>query len=263
MKNIYYQEVRIFFTALMFYTRIPCPSFTDHKEEYLNKATRYFPVIGCIVALIAFAAYAGARYLFSQEISILISMICSVFTTGAFHEDGFADTCDGFGGGWTKEKILSIMKDSRVGTYGVAGLILIFALKFFTLQSMLERTNLYTFGLLLICSHVLSRFCAILIIWLMPYSREDAASKVKPVAKGISAADLCIAGLFTAIPLFFLAHVHIWFLLALLPMLLTTRYLMWYFNKWIGGYTGDCLGAAQQVNEIVFYLSVLALWKFI
>jgi adenosylcobinamide-GDP ribazoletransferase len=262
MKQILYQEVRIFFTALMFYTRIPCPSFTDHKEEYLNRATRYFPLIGFIVAVISLTAFAGASYLFSPEISVLLSMIVSVFTTGAFHEDGFADTCDGFGGGWTQEKILAIMKDSRVGTYGVIGLVLILSLKFYALLNISAKTNLLTFGLLLISGHVLSRFSAIQIIRFMAYSREDAQSKVKPVAKGISTFDISIASIFTAIPLVCLASQHVIFLAALLPVLAATLYLIWYFNKWIGGYTGDCLGATQQVNEVVFYLSMLALWKY-
>jgi adenosylcobinamide-GDP ribazoletransferase len=263
MKQLLYQEVRIFFTALMFYTRIPCPNFADHREEYLNRATRYFPLIGFIVAAISFAALAGAMYFFSPELSILLSIIVSVFTTGAFHEDGFADTCDGFGGGWTKEKILTIMKDSRVGTYGVVGLVLIFGVKFFTLLNISSRVNIFTFGLLLICGHVLSRFCAILIIRLLPYAREDADSKVKPVAKGIFASDLLIAGLFSAVPLVCIACINLLFLFVILPLLITTIYLIWYFKKWIGGYTGDCLGAAQQVNEVVFYLSIIVIWKFI
>lgn len=263
MKDSLYQEVRIFFTALMFYTRIPCPNFIDHKEEYLNKATRYFPFIGFIVATLSFAAFAAARYFFSSELSILISMIVSVFTTGAFHEDGFADTCDGFGGGWTKEKILTIMKDSRVGTYGVVGLVLILGVKFMALLDISNKVNLPEFGLYMVCGHVLSRFYAIIIIRLLPYSREDAESKVKPVAKGISNNDLLFAGIFAAIPLTLLAYLHPLFLLVILPLLCTTLYLMWYFNKWIGGYTGDCLGATQQVNEVVFYLSILALWKYI
>ncbi|QHT71070.1 adenosylcobinamide-GDP ribazoletransferase [Rhodocytophaga rosea] len=263
MKELLYQEVRIFFTALMFYTRIPCPSFADHKEEYLNKATRYFPFIGFIVASLSFAAFAGAQYLFSSELSVLISIIVSVFTTGAFHEDGFADTCDGFGGGWTKEKILNIMKDSRIGTYGVVGLVLILGVKFFALLDISNKVGLPTFGLYLVCGHVLSRFFSILIIRLLPYSREDASSKVKPIAKGISATDLMVASLFTAVPLVILVFLHPLFLLVILPLLLTTLYLKWYFNKWIGGYTGDCLGATQQVNEVIFYLSILSIWKFI
>jgi len=129
MKFIKY-EIQVFFTALMFYTRIPCPAWVNHDEEFLNKATRYFPLIGWIVGGLAALTFYGSSFIFSKEVSILFSFAISVLITGAFHEDGFADVCDGFGGGWTKEKILDIMKDSRVGAYGAIGIVLLFLLKF-------------------------------------------------------------------------------------------------------------------------------------
>ncbi len=263
MKKILYYEVRIFFTALMFYTRIPCPTFTDHQEEYLNRATKYFPLIGVIVGGISFAGFYVTQLFFTAPVSILLSMTISILTTGAFHEDGFADTCDGFGGGWTKEKILTIMKDSRVGTYGVVGLLLLLALKFAALLDISRTLSVGYFGLILVSAHVLSRFCAILLIRYLPYSREDAASKVKPVAKGVEVLDFFTALLFTLVPLIFLGSIHVLLIGVILPLLLVTLYLGNYFHKWIGGYTGDCLGATQQVTEVVFYLTILALWKFI
>ena len=112
------EEIKIFFTSLMFYTRLPCPSYIDHSENYLNKATRYFPLIGIIVGTISFLLFWIFNQIFNVEISIIIAIATGILITGAFHEDGFADTFDGFGGGWTKEKILEIMKDSRIGAYG-------------------------------------------------------------------------------------------------------------------------------------------------
>lgn len=112
------EEIKIFFTSLMFYTRLPCPSYIDHSENYLNKATRYFPLIGIIVGTISFILFWIFNQIFNVEISIIIAIATGILITGAFHEDGFADTFDGFGGGWTKEKILEIMKDSRIGAYG-------------------------------------------------------------------------------------------------------------------------------------------------
>ena len=131
------KELHIFFTTLMFYTRIPCPKNIDHNPEYLNKATRYFPIVGWIVGGISFAVYYLSSIVFSQEIAIILSMIGGILTTGAFHEDGFADVCDGFGGGWTKEKILMIMKDSAIGAYGAIGLVLLFLLKFQSLNQLI------------------------------------------------------------------------------------------------------------------------------
>ena len=119
-------EIKIFLTSVMFYTRIPCPSFIDHSEDYLNKATRYFPLIGIIVGTISFFIFWLSSLIFNIYISVIFSLGAGILITGAFHEDGLADTFDGFGGGWTKDKILEIMKDSRIGTYGTISLITIF-----------------------------------------------------------------------------------------------------------------------------------------
>ena len=100
------KEIDIFFTAMMFYTRIPCPKNITHDPDYLNKATRYFPLIGWIVGLISGLVFIAFSQILPVTIAVLLSMIASILTTGAFHEDGFADVCDGFGGRWTKEKIL-------------------------------------------------------------------------------------------------------------------------------------------------------------
>jgi len=128
------QHIRIFFTALMFFTRIPCPSWVDHSEEYLNKSSQYFPLVGGIVGAIGLAVLLGALWVLPVPLAVLLSMVATVLATGAFHEDGFADMCDGFGGGWTKEKILDIMQDSRLGTFGAVGLGLLMAVKFLCLH---------------------------------------------------------------------------------------------------------------------------------
>jgi adenosylcobinamide-GDP ribazoletransferase len=95
------EEIKIFFTALMFYTRIPCPKDIDHSPEYINKATRYFPLIGWIVGGISVAVFFASSLLFEANIAVLMSLIAGILVTGAFHEDGLADVFDGFGGGWT------------------------------------------------------------------------------------------------------------------------------------------------------------------
>lgn len=259
------KELHIFLTAVIFYTRIPCPKWIDHNPDYISIATRYFPVMGWIVG----GVYAGvmllSMYLVEPFVSILLGLVSSVLLTGAFHEDGFADVCDGFGGGWTKEKILLIMKDSRVGTYGVVGLILIFSLKIASTDSLLNSfLDPLIFISLIISSHSLSRMMTVLVIYFHPYAREDQDSKAKPVATGISTSNLMIAFILGLLPfLIFIFQTNLLFSMALVPMVLITLYLMRYFKKWIGGYTGDCLGATQQINEVVFLLSLLAAWKFI
>jgi adenosylcobinamide-GDP ribazoletransferase len=253
MKN----EIRVFFTALMFYTRIPCPKWVDHSEEFLNKATRYFPLIGWIVGFFSAFIFWTSSIFFSKEISLILSMITSIFITGAFHEDGFADVCDGFGGGWTKEKILLIMKDSRVGAYGAIGISLLLLLKFFLLLSI--NTSLIPFCL--IAAHALSRWSAATFIFTHTYSRDDDSSKSKPVANNITLTNLLIATFLGVLPL--ISFKSIFIFLIILPVYITKFFLGRYFKKWIGGYTGDCLGATQQLTEIIFYLSFIILWKYI
>jgi len=263
------KELHIFFTALMFYTRIPCPKNIDHNPDYLNKASRYFPVIGWIVGAVTFGIFSLFNYLMSPEIAVIFSMIASVLVTGAFHEDGFADVCDGFGGGWTKEKILVIMKDSAIGAYGAIGVVLLFLLKFKTLSDIVSHTDFLNTKsqililLLFVSAHSLSRLAAISIVFTHEYSREDATSKSKPIAQNYTWREVVGAFFFGLVPLIILAYFQWQFLLVLVPVFLTRFFLARYFQKWIDGYTGDCLGATQQVCEVVFYISIIALWKFI
>jgi adenosylcobinamide-GDP ribazoletransferase len=263
------KELHIFFTALMFYTRIPCPKNIEHNPDYLNKASRYFPVIGWIVGGVAFSVFCLFNYLIAPEIAVIFSMIASVLVTGAFHEDGFADVCDGFGGGWTKEKILLIMKDSAIGAYGAIGVVLLFLLKFQTLSYIVSNSvilnlkSLILILLLFVSAHSLSRLAAISIVFTHEYSREDATSKSKPIAQNYTWREVAGAFFFGLFPLFLLTYFQWQFVLVLVPVLLTRFFMARYFQQWIDGYTGDCLGATQQVCEVVFYLSIIALWKFI
>jgi len=263
------KQLHIFFTALMFYTRIPCPKNIDHNPDYLNKASRYFPLIGWIVGGTSFAVYYLSAILFTNEIAVIVSIIAGILTTGAFHEDGFADVCDGFGGGWTKEKILLIMKDSTIGAYGAIGVVLLFLLKFqailnalFTLKIGNEDSIIYNF-LIFISAHSVSRLSAISIVFTHQYSREDASSKSKPIAQNFTWKEVTGALFFGLLPLVVLSFFQWQLLLAFIPVFIARFFLARYFQKWIDGYTGDCLGATQQVCEVIFYLSIIGIWKFI
>lgn len=263
------RELHIFFTALMFYTRIPCPKNIDHNPDYLNKASRYFPLIGWIVGSVTFGVFCLFNYLIGSEIAVLFSMIASILVTGAFHEDGFADVCDGFGGGWTKEKILLIMKDSAIGAYGAIGVVLLLLVKLMSTTTLLQTVLLpsvntyFLYFLLFVSAHSLSRLVAVSIVFTHEYSREDATSKSKPIAQNYTWREVVGAFFFGLLPLLLLAYFQWQFLLVLVPVFLTRFFLARYFQKWIDGYTGDCLGATQQVCEVMFYISVIALWKFI
>lgn len=254
------KQLDLFFTALMFLTRLPVPRNIHHGSDMLQQSARYFPLVGWVVGGISVLVYWLAGYAFSPVISLLLMMIAGILSTGAFHEDGFADVCDAFGGGWTKEKILLIMKDSRLGTYGVIGLLAVLSMKFALLQA-LTVLPLPTFLLMTVAAHSSSRFSAVTVMQQYKYVTDTDQSKSKPVAsRRLTATEMLIAFVTGLLPLCWLPW-HFW--LALLPVALARIWLGRYFYKWIGGYTGDCLGATQQVSEIVFYLSCLLIWKFI
>lgn len=260
-------ELRLFFVALQFYTLLPIPAWVGYSESALNQATRYLPLIGWLVGGLTGLVWLAGNWLIDADTGLVLAMTASVLLTGAFHEDGFADVCDGFGGGWTKERILVIMKDSRVGTYGVVGLVLLLGLKFSLLRHLgavlLPRPALLlAYGM---SAHALSRFMAVTFIRTHAYVRETDDSKAKPVAQTIGPGVLLVAGVLALLPLM----ATVWLtqqpvLLLLMPVLYGVKMaLARYFTRWIGGYTGDCLGATQQVCEVIFYLFTAILWKFI
>ncbi|SHI70615.1 adenosylcobinamide-GDP ribazoletransferase [Aquimarina spongiae] len=251
------KEIHIFFTALMFFTRIPCPKWVNHDPRYLRLSAKYFSLVGIIVGGIGAAVFYGTSFLFSKEIALFLSMFSTIYATGAFHEDGFADVCDGFGGGWTKEKILLIMKDSRLGTYGTIGILLLLAIKFVALSEL----PIQYIPIALIAGHSLSRFIAVTLLYTHPYVRENDDSKAKPAAKNISFTMVLVSAVFGILPLLF--FMNPWLFITLIPMYISKMFLGAKFKKWIGGQTGDCAGAVQQLSEVIFYLSVIAIWNYI
>jgi adenosylcobinamide-GDP ribazoletransferase len=254
------REIQYFFSALMFYTRIPCPKWTGHNEEYLQKSRKYFPLIGWIVGGISALIFMTAFHVFPPSIAVLLSIIAGIWVTGAFHEDGFCDVCDSFGGGWTKEQILTIMKDSRVGAFGAIGILLIITLKFLSLVELAKITPELV-AVSMINAHTSSRFIASTFVQSHEYVQDIDKSKSKPISnKRFSYREMSYSFFFAFLPLFLFENKL--FLIAF-PMAYASKiYLGYFFNKHIGGYTGDCLGATQQVSEAVFYLSVLGIWKF-
>lgn len=244
-----------FFNAVAFYTRLPCPNWVDYSSEQLNRASAFFPLIGYLVAAFSYLVFVLAHSLFSLELSLLLSMIASILLTGAFHEDGFADLCDGFGGGWKPEDILRIMKDSRLGTYGVTGLLLMLTIKWQALID-IASINLQLVLIALVVSHSLSRAFSISLVMVLPYVQADALSKSKPIATQWHTGDMSFAWLTALIPLIF---VPIEVALGLLLLgFLNFFWIYKWFKKRLAGYTGDALGASQQIQEVSCYLVLLA-----
>ncbi|MBS1129084.1 MAG: cobalamin-5-phosphate synthase [Proteobacteria bacterium] len=246
------RELEYFFGAIRFFTRLPVPGWVGHSAEALNHSARYFPAVGLLVGGIGALIYWLALHLWPQPVAVLLSMAATIYATGAFHEDGLSDTVDGLGGGWEKARILDIMKDSRVGSYGVVAMVLALLGKFVLLSSLAPA--LVPFALL--AGHAVSRFCATVLLATMDYVRDDQLSKAKPLANRMSAGAILVALCFAVAPLVVLP----WFKAAagLVLAALSTLWLARKFQRWLGGYTGDCLGATQQFAEIVFYLGLMA-----
>lgn len=257
--NAFKYQYLLLLLALSFFTRIPVNLSTEIKPNMLHDASRYFAFIGTIIGILLATTY----YLFSlflpEEIAVLLTIAINIVLTGAFHEDGWADVWDGFGGGWSVEQKLTIMKDSRLGTYGAAALILALSLKYQSLLALSGSIELIIYSLVL--ANTASRTLATSLIFSLTYVSEDATSKVKPVAKQLSITSLsvlmitslCILILGCSVNI--LSFVQIVYLFIVL--LITRISLKYWFTKQLGGFTGDCLGAAQIASELIIYFTLI------
>ena len=241
-------EWRLWLVALSFFTRLPVPMAAEFNEADLNHAAKYFPLVGIVVGMVAAAIFGLAVVVWPVELAVLASMAATLWLTGAFHEDGLADAADGLGGGHSRARALTIMRDSRLGSFGAIALFMVLLAKF---EALTHISAPLVPGIMLI-GHALSRFAAVLVIHTQPYVRAEG--KAKPLATQLTRGELLLAGLFGLTPLVLLAPK---FLLALVPVALVWLWFSHELKKRLGGYTGDCLGAMQQLCELTFYLAVL------
>jgi adenosylcobinamide-GDP ribazoletransferase len=238
----YWQQ---FLMAVMFFTRLPVTTWLTYEPQLSTGMPRFFPLVGWIIGIMAAFLLWLCCQLLPWLPALIVATSLSILLTGAFHEDGFADMCDAFGGGWGKEQVLQIMKDSRLGTYGTLGLGLMLAGKISLLASLPPPTALSA----LLAGHVLSRATATSLLLSLPYVRDtDDPAKAKTPAFTFDIRDFLFT-LITALPALLLLPAKSW-LPVLLGQLLVRYWAAWYFRKRIGGYTGDCLGGAQQLSEL-------------
>ncbi len=243
------RELEYFFGAVRFFTRLPVPAWVGHSAEMLNHSARYFTLVGLIVGLIGALVFALTSFFFPKTLAVLLAMAATILVTGAFHEDGWADMVDGFGGGWTRERTLEIMKDSRIGSYGAIALVLLLLAKFMALVEL----DMLLIAPALIAGHALSRLCATSVMHFLDYARDEG--KAKPLATRISLGELAVAGFFGLIALVLLPPLSV--ITGVLLAAAATAWLTRKFKHRLGGYTGDCLGATQQLAEVAFYLGLL------
>jgi adenosylcobinamide-GDP ribazoletransferase len=254
-------QLRLFFLALQFFTRLPIPRWVGFDAAWQRHAIRYFPAVGLPVALTSIAVYALASQIWPQILAVLLAVVAGLLITGAMHEDGMADTCDGLGAGGGAERILKIMRDSHTGVFGVLGIGMTLALKCAALNALPESQVCAA----LLLAHPLSRLACLPLIRTLPYLRAEG--KAKALAEQITVPEYWI-GVLTVLPLLLLAGLAGWLpwsgiLFGILLAILSTWCLARLFVKRIGGHTGDCLGAVQQVAEVMFYLGLTAALQFV
>ncbi|CAB3755119.1 adenosylcobinamide-GDP ribazoletransferase [Paraburkholderia solisilvae] len=243
-------ELRYFFTALGYFTRLPVPRWVGYEPHYLQGAARYFPLVGVLVGGVGALVYLAALRFFPAGMAVLLSMAATLFVTGAFHEDGLADCIDAFGGAYSREDVLRIMQDSRIGAFGAIALMIALALKWQTLAALPPLRAAW----LMVAAHAASRACAISYLVTLDYVRAEG--KAKPVAQRMTRTAFACALLF-GLPWLFWPDWRGGCLIA--GVLCALRVLLGrYFVRRIGGYTGDCLGFAQQIFELAIYLTGFA-----
>jgi adenosylcobinamide-GDP ribazoletransferase len=258
-------ELKRFFTAVQFFTRLPVPRWVGYSQEQLNASSRYFPAVGWLLASLLTPALAVLLLVLPAAVAVLITFALSALLTGAFHEDGLTDSIDGLGGSYDRDKALEIMKDSRIGSFGALGLFLLIAIKWQALIALPIATVAIVFAL----AQPWSRWLACCIMRGLHYVREDNASKSKPLAVGMTNTSFITATFVGAVmpvaAVFAIAHIapHLtlpltaWFAGALLSCLVVALW-AWRLQVRLGGYVGDTLGAAQQLAEAAVYVGVLA-----
>ncbi|MEM7276824.1 MAG: adenosylcobinamide-GDP ribazoletransferase [Pseudomonadota bacterium] len=247
-------EWGLFLLALQFMTRLPVNPGSAFSEENFLASVRHYPLVGLFVGLLNAGIFVAANALFPTVVAVLVTISVSILMTGAFHEDGLADMFDGIGGGSNKERALQIMKDSRIGVFGMTALAMVLALKTSALVSMPPALLV----LALVVAHAASRWSSVIAIASSRYVRDEGTAK--PVAEGISHPALLFAsavGLAPFLAFWLIGHgaLALPALTGLLIAHLATRI---FYQRKINGYTGDCLGALQQISELGVYLGILA-----
>jgi adenosylcobinamide-GDP ribazoletransferase len=246
--------VATFATALMLLTRLPVPRSTPHEAAALGASTVWFPVVGGMVGVIAGATYLASVTLFPPLLSAVLASSAATIVTGALHEDALADSADGFGGGRSADRVLEIMKDSRIGSFGAMALVLGVLVRVAAVVAVSARGDLAT-ARAFVAAHVLARWSSVPLLWRLPYVRGPGGmgaplqGRVTALRVALATAVAC-AMVGAAAP----ARAPAVLLFAVVVTCASGAY----YRRRIGGLTGDCLGATNQLVEIVVYLVLAA-----
>lgn len=240
--------------ALMFFTRLPFGNFKGIHADCFKTVVNYWPLVGWLTGgTTAIVLWAG-NSLLSMPIALILAFGCRILLTGALHEDGLSDFFDGFGGGKSREQTLAIMKDSRIGSYGVIGLILYFGCMlavFISLPPMLACCAI-------MAGDPATKTIVAQLVNLLPYARKEEDSKAKIIYNRMKVRQFALT-LMGLIPMLLFLDSIYW--LALIGPILIFTLLVYLMKKRLQGYTGDCYGASFLLCELSFYIAVLIIFQ--
>jgi adenosylcobinamide-GDP ribazoletransferase len=254
-------EWRLLCVALQYFTRLPAPNFAVFDPAWLSQSVRYFPLVGAIVGTIGASVLWLCAQALPMPIAALLALAATVAITGAFHEDGLADSFDALGGHVSRERALAIMRDSRIGTYGAAALGLALLLRWQATAAL----PLLPAMAALVCAHAAARAGAASLMATLTYVRLEDDAKAKPVAQDLGFANLLATICVGALPTAICSAVFPALILPLgagIAAIAVVRIICanW-FQRRLDGYTGDTLGCCEQLGEIAFLLAAVAVFS--
>jgi adenosylcobinamide-GDP ribazoletransferase len=254
-------EGRLALVALQFLTRVPVPAWRDWDDAWLNDCVRHFPLVGLFVGGCGVLVLWAAAQVWPPAVAAVLAVAATAWITGAFHEDGLADTFDALGGQVPREKALAILKDPRIGSYGAMALILVTLARVTTLAA-LASVDLTRAVAALVLAHALGRLAPVLVMARLPYGGDLEHARAKPLATAVRPVNLVVALgwslLVAAIASGWLASWRPGWALAA-TLLVATLMGRWLLRR-LGGYTGDTLGASEQMAELAVLLVFAADW---
>ena len=232
--------------SFQFLTQLPISRIAYHPDS-LSRSAKFFPVVGLVIGLGAsLLQHVLAPYLNRTLVAFLV-LTFLVLVTGGLHEDALADTADAFGGGWNREQVLTILKDSRIGSFGALALVLSVLARFLLLSIL----PMHRFTALVVSAHVLCRWTTLPLSYFLRPARESDDGQGARIARKISPASLLIGSLLSFAVVLDLMRREFW-IPVIVAFGITGLSGLYYFRR-IGGVTGDCFGATNQLTEIAVY----------
>ena len=265
-------ELRLLAVAIQFLTRwpvrLPASAAATWDERWLTDCVRHFPAVGALLGVGVGLVLWAASLLWPPALAAVLAVALGTWWTGAFHEDGLADTFDALGGSTSRERALVIMKDSRIGSYGAMALVLVTGARVAALAAVVALPQASPWQAMVIAAaacawtHALARWVSVAVMAGLPYAGDEDHAKAKPLARGVPARQAAAAGLWLLPVLFAIFATVKGSAAVLAATLLAAGLVALGMRRWLqqrlGGYTGDTLGAAEQLAEAAILLAWVA-----